>query len=371
MISLFKVHAPVELDAPLLSTLHSGYITQGKKVEEFEGLFGDYINNPRVISLNSCTSALTLALRLSKVKRGDEVITTPMTCTATNLPILQLDAKPVFADVNPTTGLIDPESVEKLITTKTRAIMCCDWGGTPCDLDELRRIADKHGVKLIEDAAHAMGAEYNGQKIGGIADFTCFSLQAIKHITTGDGGLLACRNTKDYERGKLLRWFGIKRDTDSLDSRISEDIKEFGYKFHMNDLNATIGIEQMNHVDRIVASYRANALYYNRTLPDQYLRLPTHNTKSSYWVYTIILPNKVARDKFIQYMNEKGVQVSQVHRRNDEYSVFKPYKRDLPGVTQFSRTMACIPCHWAMTNEDLSLVVKHVNRYLEEFRQWF
>lgn len=371
MINLFKVHAPADLDAPLLATLHSGYITQGQRVEEFEKAFGDYIGNPLVVSLNSCTSALTLALKLANVKRNDEVITTPMTCSATNLPILQFGAKPVFADIDPDTGLIDPSSVEKLITPKTKAIMCCDWGGTPCDLDELRRIADSHKLVLIEDAAHAMGAEYKGRKVGSIADFTCFSLQAIKHITTGDGGMLACRKTKDYERARLLRWFGIKREADSPDSRISEDIKDPGYKFHMNDLSATLGIEQMKHVERIVASYRANALYYNRTLPAQFLKLPTHNNKSSYWVYTVILPNKVARDKFVEYMNDKGIQVSQVHRRNDDYTVFKPYKRDLPGVTKFSRTMVCLPCHWALTAEDVALVVKHVNRFLEEFRQWF
>jgi dTDP-4-amino-4,6-dideoxygalactose transaminase len=360
---------PPEVDAPLLATLHSGYITQGSKVEEFEQKFGEYINNPYVVSVNSCTSALTLAMRLAGVGFDDEVITTPMTCSATNLPILSLGARPVFADVDPITGLIDPKSVKRLVTSATKAIVCCDWGGTPCDLDELQKLAEYYDIKLIEDAAHAIGAEYKGRKVGSIADFTCFSLQAIKHITTGDGGILACRKEDDYNQAKLLRWFGINRDSNAKDTRINEDIEDWGYKFHMNDVNATIGIEQMNHVKHIVGAHRANALFYNRSMPPEIKTPPTND--GSYWLYTLVFPNKVVRDKFKEFMADNDVPVSQVHKRNDDYSVFKEFKkRPLEGVTAFSNTMACIPVHWALTAEDLTKIVKLCNNFIDQYRGW-
>ena len=368
---MFKVYMPQEVDAPLLATLHSGHITQGTKVDEFERDFGKFVQNPYVVSVNSATSALTLALRLAGVKSGSEVVTTPMTCTATNLPILSLGAKPVFADIDPKTGLIDPKSVKSLITNKTKAIMCCDWGGTPCELDELMLIAREHKIKLIEDAAHALGAEYKNRRVGSVADFTCFSFQAIKHISTVDGGMLACLNKDDYEKAKLLRWFGIKRETGSTDTRINEDIQDWGYKFHMNDVTATIGIEQIKHIEFVVGAHRANALYYNRILSSDHLKLPVFDNKSAYWLYTILLPNKIARDKFKEFMTKRNIQVSEVHRRNDSYSVFKPYaNRRLPGVDAFSRTMVCLPVNWSLNSKDLNYIVKSVSKFLEEYNQW-
>lgn len=370
MIPLFKVFVSEDVDQPLLETLHSGYITQGAKVAEFEQAFGQYVDNPYTVSVNNGTAALTLALRLSNVGHGDEVITTPMTCSATNLPILSLGATPVFADIDPKTGLIDVASVEKLITTKTKAVMCVDWGGMPCQLDDLLKVCQKHNIKLVEDAAHAMGAEYKGRKIGSIADFTCFSLQAIKHMTTVDGGFITCQNEEDYERAKKLRWFGIKRDTDSKDTRINEDITEWGYKFHMNDVTATIGLEQLKSIRFILGAYRANAMYYNREIDEKVFGKPIQ-VGSAYWLYTVTLPNKVARDKFKDYMLENKIQVSEVHRRNDEYSIFKPFKKkQLPGVDAFSRTMIAIPVHWGLTAKELTHITKTMQRFAEEYRQW-
>src|SRR5574343_363186 len=197
LIPLFSVNIPKEIDQPLLEVLHSGYIGQGPKVEEFEGLLAKYFGNKNVLSLNNGTAALHLAIRLAGVTDGAEVITTPMTCTATNEPILANGGKIVWADVDPNTGLIDPLDVERKITPKTKLIIGVDWGGTPCDWDRLNAIGKKYGVKVLEDAAHAIGATYKGRKVGTLADYTIFSLQAIKHITTIDGGLLLCRDSQD------------------------------------------------------------------------------------------------------------------------------------------------------------------------------
>jgi perosamine synthetase len=366
LIPLFKVHMPKSVDNTLLEVLHSGYIGQGPKVEEFEKILSSFLNNENVLTLNSGTSALHLALRLANVKEGDEVITTPMTCSATNEPIFAFGAKIVWADVFPETGLINPKSVEKKITKKTKAIVCVDWGGTVCDLDALMKIAKKHNIKLIEDAAHAFGATYKGKKVGSIADFTCFSFQAIKHITTVDGGLLTTSNKKDYKRGKLLRWYGIDREAKVIgDSRIDVDIPEWGYKFHMNDVAAVIGIAQMDHIEDILKKYRANAKYLSENIDKKYYIHPVTPWKqeSSFWLYTLVLPTSNARSKFARYMSENGVMTSRVHRRNDFYAGFPKSEEPLPGVTYFYDREECVPVHWGLSKNDLDKIVKLCNTF--------
>lgn len=368
MIDLFKVHMPPTAGSQLLETLYSGYITQGPKVEEFEGLLAGFLGIKHTVALNSGTSALTLALRLAGVGPGDEVITTPMTCTATNLPILSLGGKVVFADIDPVSGNISAESIEKLITDKTKAIMFVDWGGMPADLDEIMSIARAHNLKVIEDAAHAFGAEYKGKKVGQIADFTCFSFQAIKHITTGDGGLLVCLDENDCERAKVLRWFGIDRSKSGLDSRIDQDIEDWGYKFHMNDLNATLGIVQMGHINDVLRAHRSNAQYYDDRLDKYFVRQSEGgDRKSAWWLYTLLLPSKKDRDDFKKFAEENGVMANQVHKRNDAYTVFKDAEylhEGLSGVDYFSDRMICIPVHWGLVGEDLDHVVSVCNRFV-------
>lgn len=364
-IPLFTVHMPPDVDKELLKTLHSGFVGQGPRVEEFERLFGEYINNKYVLSLNSGTAALHLALVLSNVGPGDEVITTPMTCFATNSPIIQQGARIVWADIDERTGLIDPLDVERKITSRTKAIMVVDWGGTPCDLDQLKAIAKKYNVKLIEDAAHGVGAVYKGQKVGSIADFTCYSFQAIKHITTVDGGMLSCLNKDDYQRGKLLRWYGIDRDTPRTDFRCEDDIAEAGYKYHMNDVAATIGIVQMRHVNAVVSAHRVNADYYLKNLNKEYYTFtqPTYDVYSSYWLFTMLLPNEQERDQFMAFMKQHNIQVSKVHARNDIHSCVAQYRVNLPGVTAFNSRQVSIPVHWKLTDDDRRRIKEACNEF--------
>ncbi|KKL56163.1 hypothetical protein LCGC14_2248190, partial [marine sediment metagenome] len=229
-IPLFKVHIPDSVDMPLLDVLHSGYIGQGVKVDKFEDALAERIGNKNIVTLNTGTAGLRLALHIIGMRKDSEVITTPMTCLATNTPIVESGAKIVWADINRSTGNIDPKSIEERITDRTRAIMCVHWGGYSCDLDEIHEIATKNDIPVIEDAAHAFGAEYKNRKIGTISDFTVFSFQAIKHITTGDGGFLACKFEETYKRAKLLRWYGLNRDY-SKDLRCEQDVKEAGFKY--------------------------------------------------------------------------------------------------------------------------------------------
>src|SRR3989338_1253499 len=193
-IPLFKVHMPESVLKPLNEVLMSGFIGQGPKVEEFEKKIGDFIGNPNVLTVNSGTSAIQLAYRLAGVGIGDEVITTPMTNIATNVPIIAAGGKIKWADIDSETGSLSPDSVKKKISKKTKAIMAMQWGGYPPNMDEIHEIAQDFGIKVIEDAAQGFGAEYKNRKTGSYSDFTIFSFQAIKHITTGDGGALICRN---------------------------------------------------------------------------------------------------------------------------------------------------------------------------------
>lgn len=353
LIPLFKVHMPVSVFGPLKKTLMSGYIGQGPKVEDFEKKLTPWFRNPNILTVNSGTSAIHLALRLAGVGYNDEVISTAMTCTATNEPILERGARIVWADIKPDTGEIDPVDIQRKITPKTKAIVVVHWGGYPCDLDEINRIAARQKIKVIEDAAHAFGAQYKGRPIGGHSDFVCFSFQAIKHLTTVDGGVLACRDKDDYRRGKLLRWYGIDREEKGrCDFRCENDIKEYGYKFHMNDICATIGLEQLKYVAKVLSRHRANAAYYNSRFQGL-KRLTLLNYKrdrlSSYWLYTLLVEDRL---EFMTKMQNAGIMVSQVHARNDTHTMLKKFRCDLPGVSEFAEKQVSIPVGWWLSKKE-------------------
>jgi perosamine synthetase len=286
-----------------------------------------------------------------------------MTCTATNMPILAAGAKIVWADVDSETGLISPESIESKITPKTKAIMMVHFGGIPCDINAINAIAKKHGIKTIEDGAHALGSEYQGQKIGNHSDFVMFSLQAIKHITTIDGGILICQDNKDFERAKLLRWYGIDRNSPRKDFRCEENIEEYGYKFHMNDIAAVIGIEQLKYVDELISKHVNNAKFYDEHLQDlsKVTLLPrSDDSVSASWLYTIHVTN---RDEFMNYMSENNVMTSKVHERNDIHDCFSEFSSDVPGVDSFCESQVSIPVGWWLTSDQLNYIAKLIREF--------
>jgi perosamine synthetase len=363
MIPLFKVHMPESVVSPLNETILCGFIGEGPKVKHFEADLGAYFGNPYVLTLNSCTSALQLALRLSGVSHGDEVISTAMTCTATNEPVLAAGARLVWADIDATTGNIDPKAIEAKITGKTKAIIVVHWGGTPVQLDEVNAIAKARNIKVIEDAAHAAGAEYKGKRLASHSDFVCFSFQAIKHITTVDGGALFCKSEADYKRGKLLRWYGIDREQPRADFRCEEDIAEWGYKFHMNDVAATLGIVQLPYLDGILAQRREIAAYYDTALSGvagvRLIEWPKDRV-SAYWLYTLFVER---RTEFMAAMKERNVlSVSQVHARNDKHTMFRDFKSELPGVDAFTKDMICIPIGFWVGKAEREQIVDCIRR---------
>lgn len=374
-IVLLKVFMAKEVDQPIIDVLHSGYIGEGPKTAEFESRLKRYFGNPFLTTLNNGTSGLHLAYHMALHQEGpktyhnsnvDEVISTPITCTATNTPIIANGAKIVWADVDPITGSIDPKSIESKITENTKAVAMVHWGGNPCKIDEINEIAHRNGLKTVEDGAHSMGMEYKGKLVGNHSDYTEISLQAIKHVTSGDGGILMVKSEKDFERVKLLRWYGIDRNAphEGIDLRCELDVPEAGYKFHMNDINATIGMANFAHVDEIVGRHRANAAFYYDAFKgyDKITCVPENpDGKSSFWLFTIHVNN---RDEVMKKLGEDGIMSSKVHARNDTHSMFAEfYNPNLPGVESFNRTHLCIPVGWWVTDEDREFIAERVIKY--------
>src|ERR1035437_606045 len=363
-IDMFRVHFPRTIDAPLLETLHSGQIGQGKKVDEFEVALGARLGMD-VVTVNSGTAALELALRLLDLKPGDEVITTAMSCSATALAIMHAGGTIVWADINPYTGLIDPIDVGRKVSDRTRAVVPVEWGGTPCDYPAITA-AIPPGTSIIVDAAHAFGRDMSSQA-DTLVDAFCFSFQAIKHITTVDGGAIAFPFPPDglIDRAKRLRWFGINRTEKRSDVRIETDILEAGFKWHMNDVAATIGIEQLKYIDVIIEHHRENARYFATKLHSYFGQAIAYPDQSACWLYTITLDDADTRNRFAAHMAEREIAVSRAHGRLDKHTCFAGAKGGdyLPGTDDFGDAAICIPVHWALKAIELSQIVQACDEF--------
>lgn len=359
IIPLFKVFMSKECDAQVARTLNSGFIGQGEKVDQFEQKLVDLFQSPYVNTTNSATSAIHLALTLINeysTKKRNQVITIPITCTATNIPILHNNLCPKWADTNPNTCNIDLDDLHKKIDKNTLAVMIVHWSGYPCDMNKINDILDHHKAKnkfrpfLIEDCAHAITARSHHD------NFAVYSFGPIKHLTTGDGGALISPNEYFHEKAKLLRWYGLDR-TSKKDFRCSQLIHDAGYKFHMNDINATIGLENIKQIKEIVSKHQKNADYLRNNLKT--VTHLEHNSISADWVLTVHVNN---RDEFTKLMSQNGIQTSMVHDRNDKHPIFSKFKTELPQTTQICQTMICLPCGWWLSQEDLDHIVKTINK---------
>lgn len=388
---LFKAHILVdEALEQIRVALASGFINEGVQVSELTQALRRALGAERLVLTNSCTSALTLALRLAGAGMTSDVIATPITCVASNTPIANAGARIVWADVDPSTGMLDPADVEKKITPDTKAVVAVAWAGTPPELDALQEVCGRRGVKLILDAAHAFGAEYQGRPIHEFADHTCYSFQAIKHFTTGDGGAIVCRSEGDHKRAKALKWFGLDRDAvkdaqgNWKGQQWDADIIEVGWKANMNNVAAAIGLSQIPHISRILWTHRANAELYDELFEgNEEVRPATRSGggRSSAWVYTMLLANASPwgeglqtevlapmahrRDELLRQLNEEGIMAGIVHVPNDAYTAFSDSWRDLPGVRQFSATQFSLPCGWWMTEGDVRHVAKRVKELVK------
>ena len=276
--------------------LQGRWIGQGPMVDKFEKkfqlIFGK--KNPSVAT-GSGTDSLHLAYILAGLKKGDEVITPVFTCTATNIPLLYIGVKIKFADIDPNTMNISVKSIKELITKKTKAIIVVHYGGLPCDMDEIQKLASKYKIPIIEDAAHALGAMYNKKPIGSISDFTTFSFQAIKHFTTGDGGMLTIKNKKLIAKAKRIRWFGIDREK-KQSGTWANDVTEIGYKYQMTDISATLGYDSLLEFKKILKHRRKiYKIYLNNLSKNNKIKCVHDFDKKKYhaaWLFTILTKNK-------------------------------------------------------------------------------
>jgi len=354
-IPLFKVFLPPEeaLLPRLRDVLYGGQISEGQPVYDFERRFGDFVELPHVLSFYSGTAALHTALILAGVKPGDEVISTAMTAEPTNMAIRHARARVVWADVDPRSGNLAPAAISARLTERTKAIVVVHYGGIPAPMRAIREIARVRGIPVIEDAAHALGARYEGRPIGDESEYTMFSLQAIKHMTTVDGGMLACRNPDDLPRGRKVRWFGIDRQT----PRTEVDVDVVGYKYHMNNVNATIGLVQLDFIGSVIARHVANGRYFDgqlRGISGLELCMGDEAAEPSYWFYTVLADR---RDDLSRYLTEHGIGNSLAHRRNDLHSVFADSRCELPGLDAFYSRMLHIPCGWWVSDDDREFIV--------------
>ena len=381
MIPLFKVFMSDKASDKVGEVLNSGFIGQGPKVDEFEDKLKDFIGNKFISTTNSATAAEHLALHLLKkpadhfgegywpgLNTGDEVLCTPLTCTATNFPVLANNLKIKWVDVNPNNLNMDLDDLERKITHKTKVIFLVHWGGYPVDLDRVKRIQlrakELYGFKpaVIEDCAHSMGSTYKGKKLGNHGNICTYSFQAIKHMTSVDGGMLILPHNDLYKRSKLLRWYGIDRENNSKDFRCEADIPEWGFKFHMNDVNATIGMENLNYVDDIINKHKSNAKYYDDNLRDIdgiTILERKEDRQSAFWIYSMLVDRK---EDFMDYMKECNIMVSKVHERNDIHSCLNEFKSSLPTLDEVTPRLISIPVGWWVTDEQREYIVKCIKR---------
>lgn len=364
MIPLFKVPMSAQAPDAVAKVLASGQIGQGAKVKQFEQELATRIGSPYVATVNSATAGLQLALHLVKGSEPDgEVLSTAMTMEATNWAILANGLRIRWVDVDPDTLNVDLDDLARKITPRTRAIMIVHFAGYPVDLARLDEVLDQaeatYGRRpvVIEDCAHAWGATYRGTPLGSHGNIAVFSFQAVKHLTCGDGGLIVLPTEELHRRAKLLRWFGIDREgSDRLHN--PPDVPEWGFKFHMTDINAAIGLANLNHADDVLARHRANAAYYDgqlASIPGLQLTKRSTDRESSFWIY----PMKVRdRDALVRRMGDAGIMVSQVHMRNDVHSCVREYRSVLPGVDQVDKRLVCIPVGWWVSDEDREHIVR-------------
>ena len=366
-VLLFYPYVSKKSATNIKKKLAGRWLGQGPAVDKFENDFKKkFAKDHSAIATGSGTDSLHLAYLLAGLKKGDEVITTVFTCTATNIPLLYMGIKIKFADVERDTMNISIESVKKLLTKKTKAIVCVHYGGLPCDMTSLLKIAKKNKLVLIEDAAHALGARYKNKPIGSISDFTTFSFQAIKHFTTGDGGMLTIKNMSIEDKAKRLRWFGIDRKGKQKGTW-KNDVHEVGYKYQMTDIAATMGIDSLKEFNNIINHRKKIYNTYLKELSKnpkikcihEYSKKKVHGA----WLFTILINNK----DFIQKkLREYNIETNQVHFRNDKYSIFKKFVKNkkFPNMDYLENRYLVLPLHHKVTVSMAEYICKLINRFV-------
>jgi perosamine synthetase len=349
MVPLYKPYMPAELPE-LNAILHSGALAFGKYGKEFEQKLSSFIGVEQLTLVNSFNSAVLVVIASLGIKSGDEVIASPMACLASNQPHVTTGTKVVWADVDPMTGTLDPESVKQKITSKTKAIFHNHFCGYPGYIDEINSIGQDYGIPVVDDAIEAFGSEYRGNKIGNNGtDITIFSFQAVRLPTTIDGGAIVFKDKTLYEKSLLVRDSGIDRRyfRDNLgEINPNYDISMSGFGATMSDVNSYIGLQQMKDIEILIEKQRKNASRWTDWFQDNFTHFLIMNKKKenapNFWVFGILTDNKA---EAIRRFREMGYYASGVHINNNIYSVFGD-KIKLKGVYEFINSFVALPSGW-------------------------
>ncbi|MEQ3659064.1 MAG: DegT/DnrJ/EryC1/StrS family aminotransferase [Glaciecola sp.] len=369
LIPLFKPVITNEMELAALDVLKSGYIASGKYVQKFEESLGELIRNNNVVSVDNMTSAITLALKLSGVKSGDEVILSPFACMSTNSAIAILDAIPIWADNEVNSIHVSIEDIKNLVTPKTKAILVYHLAGYPSDLSNVVDFCTSRGIALIQDCNNSLLAEVKGQVLGNEADFSVFSFYPNRQINATEGGALVCKDNEDATKAKNLRRFGINFST--FRNGFNEicpnsDIPMIGGSNALNNLCAAIANTQITGVVDRVERARQNALKINGLLSrEKRVKIvkPQASTLPAYWAFLIFCPS---RDRIIKTMKSKGIHVSSLHQRTDIYTGFKTESsRSLPNIEFVQNNLLALPCGWWLTEKDIDEIVKELSLALD------
>lgn len=349
MIPIYKPFMPENLKEGINDILYSGQLAYGKYGKEFEKTLSAYIGNPHILTTATYNQALLMVLSILDLKPGDEIIASPVSCLASNQPFAVKGLKIKWVDVDPESGMMDIDYLKKIISSDTKAIfnnLFCGYAG---ELDEVYQLGKEFGIPIIDDCIEAFGTEYKGKKTGNTgADITVFSFQTVRLPNTIDGGAIAFKNDKFFEKAKLVRDYGINRSTFRLENgeiNPNCDISVEGYGATMSEINSLIGIHQMKEIKVLLETQKANAKKWNEFFGSQ-----THvkslnineNVNPNFWVYGILADDKT---EFLQQIKEKGFYATGVHINNNIYSVFNN-QQELRGVNEFMKNYVAIPSGW-------------------------
>lgn len=369
IINTWSTYIPNEAITEVAKTLRSKWINTGKKEKELREKARRKWHFHYCVAVNNCTAALRTCLAMLGVGPGDEVVSTPFTFIATNTAIMEQGGKIVFADIKYEDLNISPKSIEEKITPRTKAIMVVHYGGNPVDLDEIREIGRKHHLPIIEDAAHALGSMYKGKYIGGKGELVCFSLQVVKIINSGDGGLIATSNKTYYEKLKKIIWYGIDRDEkktnllDPLPESFRGDV--LGFKYNMNDITATLAGVGVDHFDEAAKKRRVIGERYRKELvgcPGIKLMKYYDDRTPNYQIFPIHVEDRV---KFAKYLRKYNIRLNINNRRNDIYPMFGGQRSDLPITERADQDVVLLPMHTDLTAEQVSYIIKKIKNAVE------
>jgi dTDP-4-amino-4,6-dideoxygalactose transaminase len=356
--------------AAVADVLRSGWITSGPKVQAFEAALSDYFGGRTVRTFNSGTCTMEIALRIAGIGPGDEVITTPISWVATANVILEVGATPVFADIDPVTRNIDLDKLEAAITPHTRAIIPVYLAGLPVDMDRLYAIAAKHQLRVIEDAAQALGSSWHGKRIGSFGDMVSFSFQANKNITTSEGGCLVLNNADEVRLAEKYRLQGVTRSGfDGL------EVDVLGGKFNMTDIAAAIGLGQFAHIDAVTAKRRALARHYFAAFGPDFeaaygAQLPVPDFENSNWhMFQIVLPERITRAAFMEKMMEKNIGIGYHYPAIHLLKLYRDRgfgEGMFPVAERVGRRIVTLPMFFAMTENDVERAAGAVKSVLQQ-----